>query len=111
MDETLYGLKRAGHEWFKTLYKILSTLNSHQCIGNEGTYTNSDGTVIIGTHVDDLLGFAPTEEDLNHIEKAIDKEVELDQRGSPSKMLAMELQWQQKEIILTQTALIEYMAK
>jgi len=58
LDKALYGLKQAGHEWFKTLSKILGILGMHQCIGDEGTYTNiteqrkKEGPIIIGTHVD-----------------------------------------------------------
>ena len=87
--------KQAGHEWFKTLCGILDTIGMHQCIGDEGTYTNittkpaSASQVIIGTHVDDLIGIAPTEQDLDNAENAAEKRVELDKRGRPTNMLGM----------------------
>ena len=116
LDKVLYGLKQVGHEWFKTLYEILSTLGMHQCIGDEGTYTNITTKVtstppdIIGTHGDDLIGITPMEQDLATVEKAMEKRVELDKRGKPSNMLGMELHWSEETVILTQTRLIESMA-
>jgi len=83
LNKALYGLKQAGHEWFKTLSQILSTFGMHQCISDEGTYTNitiqpTKAPIIISTHVDDLIGIAPTEKDLDNAEKAIEQRVELD---------------------------------
>ena len=37
--------------------------------------------------------------------------MELDKRGKPSKMLGMELHWSKEQVILTQTTMIESMAK
>jgi len=47
--------------------------------------------MIIGTHVDDLVGIAPTDRDLDIIETSYEKYVELDKRGKPNRMLGMEL--------------------
>ena len=93
LDKALYGLKQAGHEWFKSLCEILSTFSMHQCIGDEGAYTSPQHNLIIGAHVNDLIGTAPTEMDLDQAEKAVEKRVELDKRGRPSNMLGMELHW------------------
>ena len=99
-------------QWFKTLCEIMGCFGMHQCIGDEGTYTNSKNSVIVGTHVGDLLGIAPTEEDLDRAERAVEKRVELDKKSTPSKMLGMELHWKEKEeVTLCQTALIESTAK
>ena len=42
LKKVLYGLEQAGHECFKTLGQILATAGLHQCIGDEGTYTNQN---------------------------------------------------------------------
>jgi len=39
-----------------------------QCIGDEGTYVNTKEQVIVRTHVDDLLGIAPTKAPLDQAE-------------------------------------------
>ena len=115
LNKALYGLKQANHEWFKTLAEILGTLGMYQCIGDEGTYTNiteqatRSSQIIIGTHVDDLVGIAFMEQDLDNAEKAIEQRVELDKRGRPSNMLGMELHWSEEQVVLTQTRLIESM--
>jgi len=37
--------------------------------------------MIIGTHVDDLVGIAPTETDLDNAEEAVEQRVELYKQG------------------------------
>ena len=82
-----------------------------QCIGDEGTYVSAKEQVIVGTHIDDLLGIAPTEAQLDQAERLVEGQVELDKRGKPSKMLGIELHWSKEQVILTQTTMIESMAK
>ena len=50
------------------------------------------------------MAIAPTECQLNDIEKAIEQHVELDKLGIPTKLLGMELTWNEnkKEVKLTQ---------
>lgn len=48
--------------------------------------------MIIGAHVDDLLTIG-TKENLDKVEKEIQKHVELDLSGTPTKMLGMEMTW------------------
>jgi len=104
LNKALYGLKQAGYEWFKTLQEILHFTGLEQCIRDEGSYASTDGQLIIGSHVDDLLGIAPTEADLDKAEKSVEKSVELDKRGRPSLILGIELSWNKEntEVILTQ---------
>ena len=111
LDKALYSLKQAGHEWFKTLCEILNTFGMHQCIGDEGTYTNRNHQLIIGTHVDDLIRIAPSEQDLDDTEEAVEKRVELDKQGWPTNMLGMELHWSEGKAKLTQTRLIDSMTQ
>jgi hypothetical protein len=112
LNKALYGLKQAGHEWFKTLEQILAMAGLHQLIGDEGTYTNKDYTLILGTHVDDLVGIAPNEAILNQLEEKAEEHIELEKRGKPANLLGMELQWnaQGTRVIMTQQSLIESMA-
>ena len=81
-----------------------------QCIGNPGVFT---GLVTIATHVDDMAGFATTEEALNNIELAIEQHVELERLGTPTKLLGMELTWGQNHewVKLTQNSAIDNLAK
>jgi len=69
--------------------------------------TSSDQ--IIDTHIDDLIGIAPEESTLDWIEQSIEKTVELEKSGRPTKVLGIELSWNKNntEVILTQRALIE----
>jgi len=111
LNKALYGLKQAGHEWYKTLQKILEIAGLKKCIGDEGTYVNNNGDTIVGTHVGDLIGNAPQGKDLDNVEASYEKSVELDKRGKPEKLLGMELSWRKNEVVLTQQVLIETMTK
>jgi len=70
---------------------------SRKCIGGEGSYISSDGQLIIGSHVDDLIGTAHAAANLDKAERSAEKHIELDKRGRPSQMLEMELSWNKKE--------------
>ena len=109
LHKALYGLKQSGHEWYEKLVSILSELGLDQCIGDEGCFTKG-GEGAIGTHVDDMLAIGPATT-LDEIESGVEESVELDKKGKPGKMLGMELEWEEKQVTLTQTALIETMAR
>jgi len=85
LHKALYGLKQAGHEWYQTLKEILRSAGLERCLGDEGTYVSASGDQIIGTHVDDLIGIAPEESTLDRIEQSIEKTVELEKSGRPTK--------------------------
>ena len=70
---------------------------------------SANGDQIIGTHVDDLIGIAPEESNLDRIEQSIEKTVELEKSGRPPKVLGIELAWNKNntEVVLIQRALIE----
>ena len=64
--------------------------------------------MIIGTHVDDLMGIAYMGQ-LDRIEQSIEITVELTKRGRPQEMLGIELTWSQECIMETQQNGIETM--
>jgi len=111
LHKALYGLKQAGHEWFEMLCDVMKACGIQQCIGDEGTYVSTKEQVIVRTYVDDLLGIAPTEAQLDQAERSVEGRVELHKRGKPAKMLGMELHWSKEQVILTQTTIIESIAK
>jgi hypothetical protein len=107
LHKALYGSKQAGHEWFQMLKNILEESSLQQCIGDEGCYVGTASEILLGTHVDDLLGIAPSEQILDEIEEKIERYVELEKRGKPKKMLGVEIEWMEYGIVLTQRNLIE----
>ena len=68
LNKAPYGLKQAGHEWYKLLQKILEIAGLKQSIGDEGACVSKNGRILAETYVDDLTGIAPRTEDLNIIE-------------------------------------------
>jgi len=49
---------------------------------NAAATKNPASNIIVGMHVDDPIGIAPTEEDLDRAEKTVEKIVELNKRGN-----------------------------
>jgi hypothetical protein len=75
LHKALYGLKKAGHEWFQMLKNILEESGLQQCIGDEGCYVGTVLEILLGTHVDDLLGIAPSEQIRDRIEQEFERYV------------------------------------
>ena len=111
LNKALYGLKQAGHEWYKTMKKIMTQVGLQQSIGDPGCFYNQETGLIISTHVDDMMAVAPTEDQLNDIEIAIEHHVELEKLGIPRKLLGMELTWTKGMVKLTQKTSIENLEK
>lgn len=83
------------------LRKILDNGGLEQCTGDEGCYVGKASDIILGTHVDDILGIAPSEVDFSHFEGLMEQHVELEKRGRPTKMLGMELYWETESVKLS----------
>ena len=92
------------------MIEIMGEAGLTQCIGDPRCFKNN--TVIVSTHVDDMLACGPNKE-LDIVEKAIERKVELDKIGLPTKLLGMELTWtnDNKRVMLTQTNAIERLTK
>ena len=58
-----------------------------------------------------MIAIAPSEKDLDELEKAIETHVELDKLGIPKKLLGMELNWEEGKVKLTQRTAIGNLAK
>ena len=81
-----------------------------QSIGDPGCFYNKENGLILSTHVDDMIAIAPSEKELDTLEKAIETHVELDKMGIPKKLLGMELTWGEG-VKLTQKTAIGNLAK
>ena len=92
LHKALYGLKQAGHQWYNRMREIMKTAGLTQCVGDPGCFKTPVGNLIVSTHVDDMAGYG-TPAALAAFEKAVEKEVELEKLGKPTKLLGMELTW------------------
>ena len=93
LHKALYGLKQAGHQWYNKMRLIMINAGYTQSIGDPGCfYQGQPARIVISTHVDDMAGYGPPHL-LAAFEKAIEKEVELEKLGQPTKLLGMELTW------------------
>lgn len=66
-------MKQAGHEWFRMLRQSPMTGGLQQCI-----MAAKDSVMIIGAHVDNLIGIAPTNETVDEVERSAERQVELE---------------------------------
>ena len=110
LHKALYGLKQAGHEWYNTLRDIMTKSNLQQSIGDPGVFFKKE-SIIMATHVDDMVAFAPEITTIIATELAIEKHVELEKLGQLAKLLGMELIWGTEYVKLTQRNAIENLAK
>ena len=93
LHKALYGLKQAGHQWYNRMRTIMiETAGLTQCIGDPGCFKGTG--IIVSTHVDDMAGYGTTAA-LTAFEKAVEREVELEKLGRPTKLLGMELTWEE----------------
>jgi hypothetical protein len=106
LHKALYGLKQAAHEWGNLLKGILDKAGMQQCISDEGCFVSRNESAILLEHVDDLGAIAPTEAELDRLEQAIERHVELEKRDRKG-LLGMEVTMLEDEVWLTQTRLIE----
>lgn len=91
LHTALYGLKQAGHEWYNTMRSIMTTrAGLTQSIGDPDCFYKLNG-LTLSTHVDDMVAIAPTETELDDLEKRFETQVELEKLGVPKKLLGMEL--------------------
>ena len=98
--KALYGLKQAGHQWYNRMRSIMKNVGYTQCIcdprccySQERTKTEIPVAIII-THVDDMAGYGALTA-LITFEKAVEREVELEKMGQPTKLLGMEITWKE----------------
>ena len=105
LHKALYGLKQAGHPWYNWMRSIMTSVGYVQSIGDTGCFNRPTHSgipeAVISTHVDDMAGYG-TLKALTAFEKAVEREVELEKLGQPTKLLGMELTWLNESVKLTQ---------
>jgi hypothetical protein len=106
LHKALYGIMQAAPVWRNCLKKILNEANIQQYISDERCFVSRKGNAILLEYVDALGNAAPTDEELDKIEKTITKHIELEQRDMKD-LLGIELTWDEDKLWLTQTQLIE----
>ena len=80
---------------------MTTTAGLTHCVGDPGCFKSSKEDLIVSTHVDDMAGDGTTAA-LAAFKKAVESEVELNKLGQPTKLLGMELTWENGTVRLTQ---------
>jgi hypothetical protein len=111
--KTLYGLKQSGREWNKEFDAKIKTYGYRRLISDPCTYIRWDGNefAIITVWVDDLMLFATSDKMMEHMKNAIKSEWEATDMGQPSKIIGIEITFEDDAVIISQQKYIESLLK
>jgi hypothetical protein len=95
--KSLYGLKQAGRLWNKLLHETLTKIGFVQSVTDACVYckTTHEGTVVVGTYVDDLLATATHERLLDEFGRDM-AVLELKDLGPVENFLGMRIHYDEE---------------
>jgi hypothetical protein len=114
LKKALYRLKQSAKEWNNEAMSILVQAGFDKLIGNEGCYIRSEGGIAIArivSYVNNYLVIAKTQEELDRIQRKLNKVVKVDNREKPKMFLGLECEIENGKILLIQRLLIEKVTK
>jgi hypothetical protein len=89
IKKNMYGLRQAGNNWFDALCASLLRLGFHQSCHDPCLFIRGD--CILLTYVDDCLLFAKTDDVLDSVLAALEKEFILTSQGSVGAYLGIDI--------------------
>ena len=105
LNKALYGLKQAPRAWQQYLGEILVKLGFKN-LGDIDPSLYLRDSIIIGSHVDDLLVLGPNKDSIISLRKELEKHLLVQDLGEVHYYLGIEIIRNPKEIILTQQGFI-----
>ena len=111
LKKGLYGTKQAAHNWNKKLHEVLTSLGFFRCPDDPGLYYRPSDRGMIVVHVDDLLASFRNREIMTIWEEQMNKHFTLEDRGTPKRLLGMDLIWGDDQVIVTGASSIKQLAK
>jgi len=105
LNKALYGLKQAPRAWQQYLGEILVKIGFSN-LGDVDPSLYFRGSIIIGSHVDDLLVIGPSKADIIALRKELEKHLLVQDLGEVHYYLGIEIIRDPKGITLTQQGFI-----
>ena len=88
--QSIYGLKQAARVWFLLLTGYLESIGFHAVEGDKSVFTN--GKVIIGIYVDDLIILGADLESIKEVKKLLKGRFEMKDEGEARVILGIRIQ-------------------
>ena len=114
LQKALYGLRQSPRVWNSHLDQVLRSFGLKSAKGvDEALYfkNNSDGLIIIGVYVDDLLIAASNEDLTPGLKKVLTIEFDMKDLGVPRKVLGLEIKITRDSILVHQASYAEKLLK
>lgn len=107
--KSLYGLKQAARDWYKTCSKELLKMGFEQSSADPCLFTIRDKGLIVLVYVDDISIAAPKLEDIKWFKRQLSATFKIKDLGEISKILGMRVTRDRKnrKITLDQTSYLE----
>lgn len=110
LKKSLYGLKQSGNAWNKLLNRTLVDelgfirMKTDPCVYKRGSSVSD--TVIIAVYVDHILIYSQSDRKISELKSQINCKFSIDDIGECKKVVGMKVDWQNNEIRLSQSELI-----
>ena len=106
LNKALYGLKQAPRAWQQFLSKVLVKLGFKN-LSDIDPSLYIRGSIIIGTHVDDLLVLLKNSQEAVFLRKELERELQVQDLGEISYYLGIEVLRNPQALVLTQRGFIK----
>ena len=93
LKKSLYGLKQAGHEWYKKIHTEFEKIGFTRCHSDHGVFhlIRNGKLVIIAIYVDDLLILLDSSSLLTQVKSELGNQFEMTDLGEARWILGMEV--------------------
>lgn len=109
LNKALYGLKQSARQWQIYWTSILAILGFKPIPADNSIFINKNKDVILATHIDDILVFSKTIEDINNLYNKLNKDLQISNLGEVKYYLGIEIirDRQNRSIKLSQKGFID----
>ena len=111
LKKSLYGTKQAAHNWNRVLDDVLTGLGFIKCPDDPGLYYRASDQGLIIVHVDDLLVALASSRAMQEWIDAMNQHFTMEDRGTPKRLLGMDISWDQQGVHITGQSAIQSLAK
>lgn len=91
LKRSLYGLRQSGREWNCTLDAFLKAMGMKRSKADPCVYLSTDGKLILGVYVDDLLIIAENQEKVEKFKERLSRKFDMKDLGQASHILSIRL--------------------
>lgn len=102
-----YGLRESAKAWNDRLDEIMREYGLKPTLSDPCLYQNEDRSLLIGTHVDDLLILVESDEQYSAFAEFLRSKLEITEKGEVRCFLGYELHWKGDRLLINQRSYIK----